>query len=98
MSTVWNTPDSTIKIQVKIIFYGMHPVVYLLYKDYLTVSLHNNFSHIKQNKHNCVIICFYFAYVVITLHFSTLLLGHPQAYAIQALVTEINMNSYCVHN
>jgi hypothetical protein len=54
-----------------------------------------------HNKTKQTLVCqhlFLFAYVVITLHVSTLLLGHLQAYAIQALFTEISMNSYCVHN
>jgi hypothetical protein len=62
-------------------FYGMHPVVYL-FKQYLVyqlVSLYNYFSMIEQNKHYCVIICY-------NATCFDPLLGHPQEYAIQALV------------
>jgi hypothetical protein len=65
---------------------------------FITVSLRNNFSTIKQNGHYCVNIRLLFGYVGITLHVSIFLFGHLQAYAIQVLVTEINMNSYCVHD
>jgi hypothetical protein len=55
------------------------------------------FKIIKQNTHYCVNIRFLFVQLVKRLHVSTLLLGHPQAYAIQASVTVFNMNSYCAH-
>jgi hypothetical protein len=42
---------------------------------------------IKQNKHYCAKI--FYVCVVIPLHVSTLLLGHPQACSIQALVTKL---------
>jgi hypothetical protein len=42
---------------------------------------------IKRNRHTVPILVFYSAWVVIPLHDSTLLLGHPQAYAISASVT-----------
>jgi hypothetical protein len=43
---------------------------------------------IKQNRHTVSTFVFYFAWEVIPLHVSTLLLGHLQAYAIQTSVTE----------
>jgi hypothetical protein len=55
------------------------------------------FFTIKQIKHYCVNICF----ICVCYYNATCfgpLLGHLQAYSILALVTEINMNSYCVHN
>jgi hypothetical protein len=48
---------------------------------------------IKQNRHYCVSILFYLRNWYM-LHVSILLLSHLQAFAIQASVTEINMNLY----
>jgi hypothetical protein len=77
--------------------YGMHPLVnlFIQYLFYQLVSLHNYSFIIKHNKHYYVNICF-----ICVCYNPTCfdpLLGHPQANAIQALVTAININSYCIH-
>jgi hypothetical protein len=98
------TPPPTITIKkltsnYKIFYvYGMHPIVYLFkqYLFYQLVSLQNYFFIIKRNKHYSVNICF----ICLCCYNATCfdpLLGHPQAYAIQALVTASNMNSYCIY-
>jgi hypothetical protein len=43
----------------------------------------------RQNKRFCVNICILCTCGVVPLHVSTLLLGHLQAYSIQASVTEL---------
>jgi hypothetical protein len=63
------------------------------YLFYQLVSLRNYFFKIKHNKHYYVTFVL-FAYVVIKLHVS---MGHPQSYAIQALVTASIVNSYFIH-
>jgi hypothetical protein len=68
----------------------MHPVVYLLDNIYLLISQSTQqLFTIKQNEPYCANIYFLYACVVIQLHISTLLLGHPQVCSIQALVTEL---------
>jgi hypothetical protein len=65
-------------------------IEHVFLRQYLFInwSVDSTTFTIKQNKHYCANICFY-ACVVIPLHVSTLLLGHPQVCSIQALVTEL---------
>jgi hypothetical protein len=71
---------------------------------YIYIHIHNNWIYIytykktlffqtttfiiKQNRHTVSTFVFYFVWDVILLRVSTLLLGHLQAYAIRASVTE----------
>jgi hypothetical protein len=68
----------------------MHPVVYLLDNVYDGQPTQQLLT-IKHNRHRCVNNRFYLR----MFSCSTPLLAHLQAYAMQAAVTEINMNSYC---
>jgi hypothetical protein len=56
-------------------------------RQYFHRSVYTTTFIIKQNRLSVAIFVFYFAWVVIPLHVVTLLLGHPQAYAIPASVT-----------
>jgi hypothetical protein len=70
--------------------------IYLNNIYFINCSVYTTIFIIKHNKHYCVNICF----ICVCCYKATCfdpLLGHSQAYAIQASVTAISMNSYCIH-
>jgi hypothetical protein len=79
------------------VLHNLYFLQYIIRIWYIEVSQHNNFLMIiiKQNRHYCVNIRFYLCSWQ-SLHVSTPLLGHHQAYVIQACYW-INMNLYCAH-